>query len=99
MLGIFKVVEVHGWTLVESIEAGGSKMDTHDLLFSYSSEITLAPPSFLPSQFLYLTVSPSSTPHSNPPQPSSRLSAHPSSPPPHSSSNNLPTGLSTQLPQ
>lgn len=26
MLGIFKVVGVHGWTLVESIEAGGSKV-------------------------------------------------------------------------
>ncbi|KIR62426.1 hypothetical protein I314_03367 [Cryptococcus bacillisporus CA1873] len=46
MLGIFKVVGVHGWTLVESIEAGGSKKDTHVLLFFYSSEITLAPPVF-----------------------------------------------------
>lgn len=26
MLGIFKVVGVHGWTLVESIQAGGSKV-------------------------------------------------------------------------
>ncbi|KIR41588.1 hypothetical protein I307_05958 [Cryptococcus deuterogattii 99/473] len=54
-------------------------------------------PYSLPSQFQYLTVSTSSTPHSNPPQLSSPLSAHPSSPPPHSSSNNPPTGLSTQL--
>lgn len=26
MLGIFKVLGTHGWTLVESIQAGGSKV-------------------------------------------------------------------------
>lgn len=26
MLGIFKVARVHGWTLVENIQAGGSKV-------------------------------------------------------------------------
>lgn len=46
MLGIFKVLGTHGWTLAESIQAGGSKKDTHDLLFSYSLETTRVPPAF-----------------------------------------------------
>lgn len=111
MLGIFKVLGTHGWTLAESIQAGGSKKDTHDLLFSYSLETTRVPPAFfalsiprksIPSLFSstkidstpsqYPTVFLSSTLHSNPLLPLFPPCEHPSSPLPHSSSNNRPTG-------
>nr|ODN94049.1 hypothetical protein L203_00223 [Cryptococcus depauperatus CBS 7841] len=46
LLGLFKVLGKYGWTLLESIYAGGGKNDTHNLLFSYTPETVLVPPVF-----------------------------------------------------
>ncbi|WVQ72520.1 hypothetical protein IAR50_002077 [Cryptococcus sp. DSM 104548] len=46
LLSVLRVLGRHGWTLEESIQAGGGKRDTHNLLFSYAPETVITPPAF-----------------------------------------------------
>ncbi|WVQ84920.1 hypothetical protein IAT38_007083 [Cryptococcus sp. DSM 104549] len=46
LLEVFKTLGIHGWTLVETVQATGNKKDTHELLFSYSPMTSLHPPAF-----------------------------------------------------
>ncbi|ODN95195.1 hypothetical protein L198_04583 [Cryptococcus wingfieldii CBS 7118] len=46
ILSVFRVLGRHGWTLVESIQAGSAKKDTHNLLFSYAPQTVITPPAF-----------------------------------------------------
>ncbi|WVF73198.1 hypothetical protein IAT40_008017 [Kwoniella sp. CBS 6097] len=68
LLAILSILGIHGWTLVESIQAGGSKKDAHNLLFSYAQETSLIPPLFfalsipLPDRLSLISAPPKCTP-------------------------------------
>ncbi|KAK6909474.1 hypothetical protein I203_103493 [Kwoniella mangroviensis CBS 8507] len=46
LIALMSILGIHGWTLVENVQAGGSKKDAHNLLFSYSPETSINPPLF-----------------------------------------------------
>ncbi|KAK8853110.1 hypothetical protein IAR55_003811 [Kwoniella newhampshirensis] len=68
VLGIFKVLGIHGWSLVNRVKAGERKKDVHNLLFSYSPDTALAPPVFfaisvpLADRLSLISAPPKSTP-------------------------------------
>ncbi|WVR00368.1 hypothetical protein IAU59_007511 [Kwoniella sp. CBS 9459] len=68
VLAILSILGIHGWTLIESIQAGASKKDAHNLLFSYAQEISLMPPLFfalsipLPDRLSLISPPPKCTP-------------------------------------
>ncbi|WWD19524.1 hypothetical protein CI109_103985 [Kwoniella shandongensis] len=46
ILAILRVLGIHGWKIVNGIQAAGRKNDIHKLLFEYSPDTLLAPPVF-----------------------------------------------------
>ncbi|WWC71904.1 uncharacterized protein I206_105863 [Kwoniella pini CBS 10737] len=68
LIALFSILGIHGWTLVENVQAGGSKKDAHNLLFSYSAEASMNPPLFfalsipLPDRLSLISPPPNVTP-------------------------------------
>jgi hypothetical protein len=55
ILKLLTALSVHGWTLVDRMQASGVKYDNHNLLFAHSPEIQALPPTYfalsIPCQF------------------------------------------------
>ncbi|KAK4686272.1 hypothetical protein P7C73_g3858, partial [Tremellales sp. Uapishka_1] len=68
ILAVMTALGVHGWTLVDNVQAASSKKDSHNLLFSYSAEVALNPPLYfaitlpLPDRVSIISPPPKSTP-------------------------------------
>ncbi|RXK37803.1 hypothetical protein M231_04959 [Tremella mesenterica] len=68
VLAILTVLGVHGWVLVGNLQAASTKKDAHNLLFAYSPEHLIAPPTFfaisfpLPDRVSIISPPPKSTP-------------------------------------
>ncbi|WWD03590.1 hypothetical protein V865_001644 [Kwoniella europaea PYCC6329] len=68
LIALMSILGIHGWTLIENVQAGGSKKDAHNLLFSYSPETSMNPPLFfalslpLPDRLSLISPPPKSTP-------------------------------------
>ncbi|WVW86032.1 hypothetical protein I302_108070 [Kwoniella bestiolae CBS 10118] len=68
LIALLSIIGIHGWTLVENVQAGGSKKDAHNLLFSYSPETSINPPLFfalsipLPDRLSLISPPPKVTP-------------------------------------
>ncbi|OCF32226.1 hypothetical protein I316_06140 [Kwoniella heveanensis BCC8398] len=68
LLAILSILGIHGWTLVQSVQAGGSKKDAHNLLFAYAQETSVLPPLFfalsipLPDRLSLISAPPKCTP-------------------------------------
>nr|XP_018261001.1 uncharacterized protein I303_06718 [Kwoniella dejecticola CBS 10117]OBR83159.1 hypothetical protein I303_06718 [Kwoniella dejecticola CBS 10117] len=68
LIALFSILGIHGWTLVETVQTGGSKANTHNLLFSYSAKTSMNPPLFfalslpLPDRLSLISPPPKVTP-------------------------------------
>ncbi|WWC94824.1 hypothetical protein V866_001674 [Kwoniella sp. B9012] len=68
LIALMSILGIHGWTLVENVQAGGSKKDSHNFLFSYSPETSMNPPLFfalslpLPDRLSLISPPPKVTP-------------------------------------
>ncbi|WVQ67042.1 uncharacterized protein L199_005235 [Kwoniella botswanensis] len=68
LIALMSILGIHGWTLVENVQAGGTKKDAHNFLFSYSPQTSMNPPLFfalslpLPDRLSLISPPPKVTP-------------------------------------